>query len=96
MITLDFPQHIFIETTSLCNLKCKLCPRTSGNTLIGNMDFELFKKIIDENFKGQEPHIIATGGLSQYIATTSSLIKYVDIDLALKGLKITLNELYEE
>lgn len=48
MITLDFPQHIFIETTSLCNLKCKICPRISGNTLIGNMDFNLFKKIIDE------------------------------------------------
>jgi len=51
MITLDFPQHIFIETTSLCNLKCKICPRTSGNpesSGLGQMNFELFKKIVDE------------------------------------------------
>lgn len=48
MITLDFPQHIFLETTSACNLKCKMCPRTTGDTLIGHMDFELFKKAIDE------------------------------------------------
>lgn len=48
MITLDFPQHIFIETTSLCNLKCKICPRTSGDTLLGQMNFDLFKKIINE------------------------------------------------
>lgn len=48
MISYDYPQHIFIEITSACNLKCKICPRTSGNTLIGYMDFELFKKIINE------------------------------------------------
>lgn len=48
MITYNFPQHIFVETTSACNLKCKICPRTDGDTLIGHMDFELFKKIINE------------------------------------------------
>lgn len=48
MITYDFPQHIFLETTSACNLKCRLCPRTAGNTLVGHMDFELFKKIVNE------------------------------------------------
>jgi len=48
MISYDFPRHIFIETTSTCNLKCKICPRNHGKTLIGHMDFQLFKKIIDE------------------------------------------------
>ncbi len=47
-IDYDFPTHLFIESTSACNLRCEMCPRTHGNTLIGNMDFELFKKIIDE------------------------------------------------
>ncbi|MFA6382302.1 MAG: radical SAM/SPASM domain-containing protein [Candidatus Buchananbacteria bacterium] len=47
-IDYDFPTHLFIESTSACNLSCKMCPRTEGNTLIGNMDFEIFKKIIDE------------------------------------------------
>lgn len=49
MISYDFPQHLFLETTSACNLKCQLCPRTHGETLVGHMDFELFKKIVDES-----------------------------------------------
>lgn len=48
MISYDFPLHIFLETTSICNLKCKMCPRTDRNTLLGHMDFELFKKIVNE------------------------------------------------
>lgn len=48
MISLEFPQHIFLETTSLCNLKCQLCPRTNGETLLGHMDFKLFKKVVEE------------------------------------------------
>lgn len=47
-INYDFPTHLFIESTSACNFQCQMCPRTHGNTLIGNMDFALFKKIIDE------------------------------------------------
>lgn len=47
-IDYNFPRHLFIESTSACNLRCEMCPRTSGNTLIGNMDFEVFKKIVDE------------------------------------------------
>lgn len=41
----DFPRHIFIETTANCNLTCSYCPREKKND---NMDFELFKTIIDE------------------------------------------------
>jgi len=48
MISYDFPRHISIEATSFCNLKCKICPRTGKRNLLGHIDFELFKKIIDE------------------------------------------------
>lgn len=48
MISYDFPIHLFIETTNACNLKCKFCARTGKKFEIGNMDFNLFKKIIDE------------------------------------------------
>ncbi|MEK7167934.1 MAG: radical SAM protein, partial [Patescibacteria group bacterium] len=48
MIALDFPQHLFLESTSACNLQCRICARTTGDTLIGNMDLNLFKKIVDE------------------------------------------------
>lgn len=48
MISYDFPVHLFIETTNACNLQCQFCARTGKKFQIGNMDFKLFKKIIDE------------------------------------------------
>lgn len=48
LIDYSYPEHIFLETTSACNLRCKLCPRTSGETLVGHMDLELFKGMVDE------------------------------------------------
>lgn len=41
----DFPRHIFIETTSACQLSCEYCPREKCSD---NMDWELFKSIVDE------------------------------------------------
>ncbi|MDX9713896.1 MAG: radical SAM protein [Dissulfurispiraceae bacterium] len=46
----DFPIHLDIESTNLCNLKCTFCDKTpylnSGD--FGLMPLELFTKIIDE------------------------------------------------
>ncbi len=51
-IDYDFPSHIFIEVTSACNLKCKMCARNQKNqenvSPIGNMELSIFKKIVDE------------------------------------------------
>lgn len=44
----EFPKRVEIELVSDCNLKCTYCPRHFVNELTGYMDFELFKKIIDE------------------------------------------------
>ena len=41
----DFPRHLFIETTATCNLSCSYCPREK---IRQDMDFELFRQIIDE------------------------------------------------
>lgn len=41
----EFPRHIFIETTANCNLSCEYCPREK---IKEDMNFELFKSIIDE------------------------------------------------
>ena len=43
-----FPRHIFIETTANCNLSCEYCPREKRQD---NMDFNLFKSIVDEASK---------------------------------------------
>ena len=56
----DFPLHVLIEPASLCNLRCVMCyqmdktftgdevKRNSNKKMMGMMNFDLFKKIIDE------------------------------------------------
>ena len=39
---------VHIESTNLCNFKCSFCPHTKMKRKKGIMDFELYKKIIDE------------------------------------------------
>ena len=45
---LDFPERISIEFTNCCNLKCSMCPRHLMKGKQGYMEFDLYKKIIDE------------------------------------------------
>ncbi len=49
-IVWGFPPFLMIEPTNSCNLKCPMCP--SGNGTLkrpkGFMDFDLYKKVIDE------------------------------------------------
>jgi|SRR3972149_11093306 len=56
MHTSNFPIHLDIETTNVCNLLCPHCPRTiqinEGRYVdIGTMSLEMYKKIIDEGEK---------------------------------------------
>ncbi|HPN32251.1 MAG TPA: radical SAM protein [bacterium] len=44
----DFPTHIDIETSSLCQMKCPMCMTHLMKQKKGNMAFDLFKRIIDE------------------------------------------------
>ncbi|OGP86617.1 MAG: hypothetical protein A2Y95_00910 [Deltaproteobacteria bacterium RBG_13_65_10] len=41
-----FPKHLRIELTNRCNLACIMCPITEMERKLGNMDLELFKKIV--------------------------------------------------
>ena len=41
-------KHISIETTNLCPAHCTICPREQLTQKLGIMDFDLFKKIIDD------------------------------------------------
>jgi len=56
-ILYDFPIYLLIEPISSCNLRCIMCFQidqsfTSNKEFMGIMDFELFKKIIDEAVEG--------------------------------------------
>src|SRR3989344_4912526 len=43
------PLKVYIEPTNYCNLKCKFCANPIMERKKGYMDFELFKKILDES-----------------------------------------------
>src|SRR5205085_2304623 len=42
-----YPIHLDIESTSICNLDCPMCPYPEMRIKKGNMTFDLFKNIID-------------------------------------------------
>ena len=44
----NFPLFLDIEATSACNLRCPDCVQTINKQKAGYMDFDLFKKIINE------------------------------------------------
>ncbi|MDD3301238.1 MAG: SPASM domain-containing protein [Patescibacteria group bacterium] len=43
------PRILNIEVTNKCNLQCTICPKKDGNTELGFIDMDFFKKIINEN-----------------------------------------------
>jgi len=48
LIDRNFPYHVFLESTNICNLRCKICTRNIAPMKLGSIDFKLFKKIINE------------------------------------------------
>ena len=43
-----WPDIVQIESTNLCNAKCVFCPRDEMHRRQGVMDFDLYRKIVDE------------------------------------------------
>lgn len=50
---LDFPSMVQIEITNACNAQCLMCPHDKLTRKIGNIDADLYKKIIDESAANQ-------------------------------------------
>ncbi len=48
MNKLEFPNRVTVELTNRCNVSCTFCHRQVINMELGDMSFELYKKIIDE------------------------------------------------
>jgi radical SAM protein with 4Fe4S-binding SPASM domain len=46
-----FPDRITLEVTNRCNLGCTFCPRHLVDMNLGNMEWPLFKRIVDESSK---------------------------------------------
>ena len=56
-IVSEFPIYLLIEPVSACNIRCVMCFQidktfTSDQKFMGNMDLNLFKKIIDQAVEG--------------------------------------------
>lgn len=51
------PNVLHIELNNTCNLKCEMCPRDHLNRAPQNMDFEIYKKIINESVSLGIQHI---------------------------------------
>jgi len=47
-INTNFPNILNIEPTNRCNLNCIYCPRKQASKGVGNMEWHVFTKIIDE------------------------------------------------
>lgn len=47
-VAASFPSRVILELTNQCNLSCVMCPRKYSKTKSGFLDYELFKKVIDE------------------------------------------------
>jgi MoaA/NifB/PqqE/SkfB family radical SAM enzyme len=43
-----WPDIVQIESTNLCNAKCVFCPRDEMHRRQGVMDFDLYRKVVDE------------------------------------------------
>ena len=43
-----YPKEVRIENTNHCNARCEMCPRERMTRPRGNMDYDLFKSIIDQ------------------------------------------------
>lgn len=48
LIVPEYPVYLLIEPTNNCNFKCVMCPRKNMIRPLGQMELQLFQKIIDE------------------------------------------------
>jgi MoaA/NifB/PqqE/SkfB family radical SAM enzyme len=106
VIPLSTPYLIFLDPSDVCNAKCKWCPTGSGEAkrykVPHVMDFELYKKIIDDLcdmpepiktlrlYKDGEP--LLNENLSLMISYAKSKNRFLSIDTTTNG--ILLDEFF--
>tara|TARA_B100000745_G_scaffold213309_1_gene141454 strand:- start:27864 stop:28982 length:1119 start_codon:yes stop_codon:yes gene_type:complete len=97
-----FPVYLLVEPTSVCNLRCVMCFQIDKSftkkPFMGFMNFNLFKKIIDEaSSNGTSAITLASRGEPLLHPKISQMIKYVSkkknfIDVKLNTNATKLNE----
>ena len=79
-------RKLYVEASSLCNLRCKMCFRESMKEEKGIMDFKLFQKIFNDSFPELEEVVI--GGIGEPL-TNPKIIDMVDM-VKKMGLRVKL------
>jgi len=80
---IPFPLYLLIEPTSICNLRCVMCfqiDKTFGaeKSFMGRMDFDLFKKAIDQAYEGGTKAItLASRGDPTLNKNLGSMLEYM-------------------
>jgi radical SAM protein with 4Fe4S-binding SPASM domain len=78
--TRGYPTSVTIELTDRCNLRCSYCPKSKGVGVSGgDMDFELFKEIVDKanEFHSVEQMILVGYGEPLLYPRLVDAIKYI-------------------
>jgi radical SAM protein with 4Fe4S-binding SPASM domain len=85
----DSPRLIWVEPTNACNLRCIMCDRKAvERRKTGLMDFELYKKIIDEGAgMGAKELAMGLGGEPLIHPRLAEMIKYARC----KGFSVSFN-----
>ena len=85
-IELSQPQDILGRSTKAC--------MQSGVYHLNCMGVDsIVKKILESHFPSQKVHVIATGGLSSFMAKHSPYIQAIEPNLSLIGLKVLLDQI---
>lgn len=98
----DFPLHLEFETVDACNLSCEICTRSYDKGNGEQLDFDLFKRIIDEASEYKLPAInFGNGGEPTLHKKIKEMVKYakdkgvMDIMLGTNGQFLSPQETVE-
>jgi len=91
----EYPICVNLEPTSICNLRCVMCYQSDktfsrkSNNFMGNMNMDLFKKIIDEIHGNVEALTLASRGEPTLNQNLNEMLKYCNGKFL--GLKLNTN-----
>ena len=92
-INTDFPLVLNVEPTNRCDLRCVYCPRRKARKGVGQMSWELYKKIIDETaeFKTLKMLHLFKDGESFLHPDFFKMVQYAKAKAAAKTVRVNSN-----
>lgn len=98
-IIAEFPTYLLVEPVSACNLRCVMCFQIdktfTKKPFMGTMDFEMFKRVIDEAHNGGTRAVtMASRGEPTLHPHITDMLhyasgKFVDLKMNTNGTKLT-------